>query len=241
MGYAMHAQKRKRRKTTRLRPRGKVPAPISRPTLRFTPYAWAKLLFLRDHGPTEVGGFAITEADDLTFVQDIRLVKQQCTGVTVAFDDDAVADFFDEQVDQGRHPANFGRIWLHTHPGHSPRPSGTDEETFARCFGRADWAVMFILASGGQTYAEMRFNVGPGCAMPVSVDVAFESSFPAADHAAWEGEYDRNVQSAEAYHDSDWMQRDEQMLGSPTEFAWLDAWEQYVTDDLPLEPTAGEP
>jgi hypothetical protein len=36
------------------------------------------------------------------------------------------------------------------------------------------------------------------------------------------------------------MQRDEQMLGSPTEFAWLNAWEQYVTDDLPLEPTAGE-
>ena len=65
---------------------------ITRPTLRFTPYAWAKLLFLRDHGPTEVGGFAITEPDDPTFVQDIRLVKQQCTAVTVAFDDDAVQE-----------------------------------------------------------------------------------------------------------------------------------------------------
>jgi proteasome lid subunit RPN8/RPN11 len=214
---------------------------ITRPTLRFTPYAWAKLLFLRDHGPTEVGGFAITEPDDPTFVQDIRLVKQQCTGVTVAFDDDAVADFFDEQVDQGRHPANFGRIWLHTHPGHSAHPSGTDEETFARCFGRADWAVMFILASDGQTYAQLRFNVGPCCAVPVRVDVAFDSHFPAADCTAWEQEYDQNVQSADAYHDCDWMQRDEQLLGNPTEFAWLDAWDQYVTDDCHLEPTAGEP
>ena len=29
------------------------------PTLRFSPYAWAKLLFLRDLGETEVGGFGI--------------------------------------------------------------------------------------------------------------------------------------------------------------------------------------
>jgi len=237
----MHAQKRKRRKTTNRRPRGKLSAMITRPTLRFTPYAWAKLLFLRDHGPTEVGGFAITEPDDPMFVQDVRLVKQQCTGATVAFDDDAVADFFDEQVDQGRHPANFGRIWLHTHPGHSAHPSGIDEETFARCFGRADWAVMFILACGGQTYAQLRFNVGPCCAVPVRVDIAFDSHFPAADCTAWEKEYDENVQSAEVYHLDDWMQRDEQMLGSPTEFAWLDAWEEYVTDDRRLEPTAGEP
>jgi len=31
-----------------------------RPKLRFSPTAWAKLLFLRDRGPTEVGGFGIT-------------------------------------------------------------------------------------------------------------------------------------------------------------------------------------
>ena len=168
-------------------------------------------------------------------------MRQQCTGVTVAFDDNAVADFFDEQVDQGRHPANFGRIWVHTHPGHSAHPSGTDEETFTRCFGRADWAVMFILANGGQTYAELRFNVGPGGALPISAEVAFDSPFPAADHAAWTQEYHRNVQAAEAYHDCRWPQPDEQLLGSPTEFAWLDAWEKYVTDDSSLDPTAGEP
>ncbi len=31
-----------------------------RPRLRFSPTAWAKLLFVRDRGPTEVGGFGIT-------------------------------------------------------------------------------------------------------------------------------------------------------------------------------------
>ena len=38
----------------------------------------------------------------------------------------------------------------------------TDEETFARVFGRTDWAVMFILARQGQSYARLRFHVGPG-------------------------------------------------------------------------------
>src|SRR4051812_35743192 len=38
--------------------------------LRFSPTAWAKLLFLRDIGDTEVGGFGITPADDLLFVED---------------------------------------------------------------------------------------------------------------------------------------------------------------------------
>ena len=47
--------------------------------LRFRPTAWAKLLFLRDYGQTEVGGFGITPADDLLYVEDVRLVKQVCS------------------------------------------------------------------------------------------------------------------------------------------------------------------
>ena len=30
------------------------------PPLRFSPTAWAKLVYLRDAGPTEIGGFGIT-------------------------------------------------------------------------------------------------------------------------------------------------------------------------------------
>ena len=69
-----------------------------RPTLRFTPWAWAKLVFLRDLGPTEVGGFGISAKDDLLLIEDICLVRQRCSSVTVRFDDVAVADFFDEMV-----------------------------------------------------------------------------------------------------------------------------------------------
>ena len=135
---------KKRRRTNRKRSRRRRSR--ERPTLRFTPYSWSKLLYLRDVGNSEVGGFGISNAEDLRLIEDIRLVEQTCTAVTVEFDDAAVADFFDEQVDEGLRPEQFGRIWIHTHPGDCPYPSGTDEDTFSRCFSSADWAVMFIIA-----------------------------------------------------------------------------------------------
>ena len=104
-------------------------------------------------------------------------VKQRVTVASVAFDDAAVADFFDQQIDLGRKPQQFLRIWLHTHPGDSASPSSTDEETFARVFGNSDWAVMFILARGGQTYARLRFNVGPGGHVQIPVEVDFHRPF----------------------------------------------------------------
>src|SRR3954470_773748 len=70
-----------------------------RPTvLRFSPTAWAKLLFLRDMGDTEIGGFGISAQDDLLFVDDVQLVEQTCNWVHVEFDDASVANFFDDQV-----------------------------------------------------------------------------------------------------------------------------------------------
>jgi proteasome lid subunit RPN8/RPN11 len=80
------------------------------------------------------------------FVEDVVLVAQECSVASVSFDDEAVADYFDRQVDRALRPERFGRIWVHTHPGSSPEPSATDEETFWRVFGRTDWAVMLILA-----------------------------------------------------------------------------------------------
>jgi len=163
------------------------------PTFRFSVTAFAKLLYLRDYGGTEVGGFGISAEDDLLLVTDFQLVKQVCTPTTVEFDDDSVADFFDEQVDRGLKPDRFARVWIHTHPGDSPQPSSTDEATFARVFGHAQWAVMFILACGGQSYARLRFGVGPGGAMEIPIEVDFELPFAGSDHDSWEAEYLANV------------------------------------------------
>ena len=161
--------------------------------LRFSPTAWAKLLYFRDKADNEVGGFGITEPDDLLFVKDFVTVKQHVTVVSVSFVDESVADFFDVQVDLGRKPEQFARIWCHTHPGSSPGPSMTDDDTFQRVFGNCQWSVMFILAEANKTYARLSFNVGPGgqVLIPVMVDYGYE--FGPSDQQAWDAEYKSNV------------------------------------------------
>jgi len=163
------------------------------PSLRFSPTAWAKLVFLRDMTDNEVGGFGITEADDLLLVTDIALVKQKVTPISVAFDDDAVANFFEDQVDAGRKPEQFARIWLHTHPGNSPQPSFTDESTFQRVFGSCDWSIMAIVAQQGSTFARLRFNAGPGGEVKIPINIDYSCEFDASEVEAWQQHYITNV------------------------------------------------
>lgn len=167
------------------------------PTLRFSPTAWAKLVYLRDLGDMEVGGFGVSSAADPLFVQDIRLIKQTCTAITVCFDDLAVADYFDEQVDHGLQPAEFARLWIHTHPGDSAQPSFIDEETFVRVFGSTNWALMFILARGGQKYARLRLDAGVGAELVIPVAVDYSQPFGASDFSSWGQEYAACVRRAE--------------------------------------------
>ena len=163
--------------------------------MRFSPTAWAKLLYFRDCGQTEIGGFGISKSDDLLFVHDFLTVKQEVTVASVSFDDNAVADFFEDQVDAGRKPEQFGRIWLHSHPGDSAQPSSIDEETFRRVFGKCQWAVMFIVARGGKSYARLRFSVGPGGQIVIPVEVYYSQPFGPSDQDAWEAEYKANIKA----------------------------------------------
>lgn len=166
-----------------------------RPALRFEPTAWAKLVYLRDRGETEIGGFGVSAVDDPLSVIDIVTVRQRCTSVSVAFDDRAVADLFDRMTDEGIPPARFARIWVHTHPGTSAAPSGIDEETFQRVFGRTEWSVMAILAKQGETYARLSFHVGPGGAMEIPVELDFQRPFGGTEWEMWEQEYAEHVHS----------------------------------------------
>lgn len=167
--------------------------------LRFTANAWAKLIYLCHRGETEIGGFGITPTDDLLLVEELFLPQQQTTSVTVKFDDESIADFFEDQVAAGRSPEQFGRVWIHTHPGNCPSPSSVDEATFARVFGGCDWAVMFILARGGATYTRLRFNSGPGGEIEIPAEVDFSRAFVGSDHQAWEDEYLDRVHQQQAH------------------------------------------
>ena len=152
------------------------------PILRFSPIAWAKLLFFRDKGGTEIAGFGISQPDDLLYIEEFATIKQEVTMGSFCFDDSAVADFFDSQVDAGKKPEQFARILIHTHPGDSATPSSTDENNFQRVFGGCDWAVMFILGRTGKTYSRLRFNVGPGGEVVIPVQVDFSLPFAGSLH-----------------------------------------------------------
>ena len=209
------------------------PAP---PVLRFSPTAWAKLLYFRDRQETEVGGFAISSARDLLKIEDFLTVKQDVTVASVSFDDQAVADFFEAQVDAGRKPEQFARIWLHSHPGGSPQPSATDEETFARVFGTCQWAVMFVVARGGRTYARLRFNVGPGGNVVIPVEVDFAAPFGPSQRDAWEAEYKANIDATPWTWGLDAHDELGQNLGKPSTLSRVSVPDDWMEELEAMEP-----
>ena len=179
--------------------RGRPPEP----RLLFSPFAWLKLQFLCHAGPTEVAACGLSRPDDPLRLDDVLVVRQRATSASVAFDDAAVADLFDRMADGGIPPARFARIWLHTHPGASVEPCGTDEATFARAFGTCDWAVMAILGRTGRVSARLTFGAGPGGSLDLAAAVDWPS-WPAdaarlgAELPTWEREYDTLVDAQKA-------------------------------------------
>lgn len=198
--------------------------------LRFSPYAWAKLIYLRDRGSTEIGGFAVCHSDDLLRVDDIQLVKQRCTCVTVEFDDASVADYVDRQVDAGRSLQQCFRVWVHTHPGESAMPSSVDEETFARVFQRSNWALMFILAREGECYARLQFNVGPAGCVELQVEIDYSLPFAGSDVDAWEAEYLQSVRVPQHFDELALQPLRADPFDPPG--AWRDAWDDYLDLDF---------
>lgn len=162
-------------------------------TLRFTPYAYAKLLWMRNRGDTEIAGYCVTGTKDPLFVTDFKLVKQRCTSVSFDLDPEDGAEFMEQMVDEGWMPWQFQRILVHSHPGNSPQPSGTDEKNFVAAFSRPDWAIMLIIAENGETYCRLKFNIGPGGTQMLKIEVDFSKQFPPSDHGVWEKEYEDKV------------------------------------------------
>lgn len=216
------------------------------PVLRFSPTAWAKLLYFRDKSDNEVGGFGITEPDDLLLVTEFVTVKQEVTGASVKFDDEAVADFFDAQVDLGRKPEQFARIWLHSHPGDSPEPSTIDEETFERVFGNCQWAVLFVVAQDNRTYAKLSFNVGPGGQVLIPTEIDYCHDFGPTDHELWDTEYATNIKAVKWVTKRSTEQKTltrNELCGYALPYDFLDGFEkmepaerQFVLDELAERP-----
>ena len=149
-----------------------------------------------------------------------------------------MADFFDRHVDAGLKLENCARVWIHTHPGNCALPSPRTRTTFARVFGGSDWALMFILAQGGECYARLQFNVGPGTSQELDVEIDYSLPFAGTDWNAWEEEYHANVVPRDWFEPRQWEEAPD-ALASETPESWHDAWHRY-TDEQFMEISAYE-
>lgn len=155
------------------------------PKVKITGGAWAKMLWFCLKDNVEISGFGISRPGQLLTIDEFVTVKQEVSVASIKLDDVAVADFFEDQVAAGRKPVEFGRIWLHTHPGNGVQPSGPDLETFREVFGKCDWALMLILGRKGAMSARLRVA---GTGRDWLLDVEVEGM------DGWAAEYDKHVQ-----------------------------------------------
>lgn len=159
--------------------------------LRFTPTAWEKINFIKTlAGEREFSAFGVSKKHDWLLVRDIVCVKEVRTSASAIMNDQAVANYFDDMLDKGHTVEEFSRIWIHSHPwkGHVS-PSSLDYETFARVFGKCEWAIMLILGRRDEDYyCNLRFNVGPGANVPLRLKVDWHQA-DLSQQEAWRKEF----------------------------------------------------
>lgn len=164
------------------------------PAMRFNAYAFSKYLYGRDAVDTEISFFGVTAENDPNLIIDLIIPPQECSSAYTEFDDGAISDLLEAMADLGYSPDRWSRVWLHTHPGASASPSGTDENTFRDDF-LAEFACMIILARGGELYCRQRFQLKNGMKFAAKTDckVDWGAPFQASNHALWQKQIDANV------------------------------------------------
>lgn len=161
--------------------------------LRFTPYAWAQYVTIRDAGNTEVGAYGITAEDDPLLVVALILPQQTVSVATVEVDGDALLDMTEALNEAGFPPHRWSRVWCHTHPGESAQPSGVDEVYFDGL--DQEWSAMVILADGGDEYCRFAWNPKRGApgACVSSIEVDYSREFEGSCQEKWLEEYKAKV------------------------------------------------
>jgi len=164
--------------------------------LRISPMAWAKILWFKDKADgLEISGFGVTAVDDPLYMEEFHTIKQECTGSSVDIDDEDIGRYFDEQVNRGKQPKDFARIWIHTHPDGVTQPSGVDTNTQESGLGGASWTIMMVVVGEG-AIARIRVipfgNYATEGEIPVRIDWT-ERPFGGSDFEGWGREFDKNI------------------------------------------------
>lgn len=139
--------------------------------------------------------FGIASTDDPLLIDDLWVPKQKVGPASAELDEDDMALRISEMA-QSSPMSRFMRVWLHTHPGSSAAPSGTDRESQHKIFGQCEWSVMGILAKEGAFHCELSWW-GPDHRTPMRVQIPHQvdwsARFDGADPDQWSAEYVENV------------------------------------------------
>lgn len=180
------------------------------PKLKMTPECWRKLLYFRDAGNTEVGAYGVVDRENPLQVIELHFLAQKTSGASVELEDDAVVEFHRAQCNAGREPWEFSRVWVHTHPGNSATPSSYDESQFRRLFGDCSWAIMLIVAKGGEVYCRLQVQTG-GIKVYQKIDVDIVASAPPAE---WVEEFQANIQIQNFQPGNNWNNNNNTYMGN---------------------------
>lgn len=163
--------------------------------IKFTPTAYAQILRVCQEAETEIGFWGITDPDNPLLIVGLHMPKQACTVASCSFDETGIGESVEELSKLGLHVSQYGRVWIHTHPGNSPNPSGKDEQTFSEDFKGKPFAVMMILAKGGQWYARAKWDGSnvPLLSREIDVSVCWDCEFEGSDWLEWTNELSEKV------------------------------------------------
>lgn len=130
---------------------------MTEPALRFSLKAHTQLQWFLQRTPNEVACWGVCEdPDDPLYVTRLYFPKQENSQAYVEMDDTSNLMMLSTMAKKDIHPYQCQRIWIHTHPGNSASPSGTDQKTLDRISEGCPWFVMFIMAKGGQYTCTLR-------------------------------------------------------------------------------------
>jgi len=174
-------------------------------TLLFSEYAWTKIKwFMKKAGKLEMSGFGITSAKNPLYVEDFQTILQECTPGETLLEDQKLALFVGEMAKKKIDPCRCMRVWIHTHPfaTTTPKPSGTDVDTFTGQLGEGDWAIMVIFGRGMCVTAQLRtLTILPGVGtieIPLCVKHEVSTPIEDANGKKWGKEFKAHIHEQKA-------------------------------------------
>lgn len=113
-----------------------------------------KLAYYVLNCPKEIGGFGYVERiSDREFrLTKLVLLKRKTSAVSVEPAPEAYAEYVTQEIPEGKEKEEIGKIrfYWHSHPGMSPYPSLTDEESIKNLSAGRGWIIWMIINQKGE-------------------------------------------------------------------------------------------